>query len=131
MLLRIWQKDVSDDVHGLSAVVISESGSNANGYYIRYGDGTQICWLTREVAAELTAGEHTRTWTFPMPFSNINYHCSYQLGVANANDAGKVQGQSVTRRASRTNESVSYRLVLSAVLGSSASDELFAMGRWK
>lgn len=38
-------------------------GSNANGEYVRFADGTQICWAT------VTGGAALRTWTFPAAFS--------------------------------------------------------------
>lgn len=44
----------ADDVHGLlsGGKIIEESGSNANGEYIRFADGTQIC--TRIVEMDLS-----------------------------------------------------------------------------
>lgn len=41
-----------------------ETGSNANGSYTRFADGTQMCWKTDFVAAGSGGG----VWTFPVPF---------------------------------------------------------------
>jgi hypothetical protein len=54
-----------------SAVV--EFGSNANGRYIRYPDGTQICWH-RGALVDHTSGLSSSTrlaggWTFPIAFT--------------------------------------------------------------
>lgn len=40
------------------------SGSNANGSYTRFSDGTQMCWKNDFVAAGSSGG----VWTFPVPF---------------------------------------------------------------
>lgn len=44
-----------------------ESGSNANGSYIKYPDGTLVCrkQLTLNYA---NASDMTREWTYPIPF---------------------------------------------------------------
>lgn len=42
--------------------VIPESGSNSNGYWVRFPDGTQICTYKG------TQGSSAGTWTFPQPF---------------------------------------------------------------
>ncbi len=41
-----------------------ETGSNANGHYTRFADGTQICWKHDFTAA----GSSNGVWTFPAPF---------------------------------------------------------------
>ncbi len=46
---------------------IAESGSNDDGYYIRFDDGTQECWFLLEVPYATTT-ECLRTWTFPKTF---------------------------------------------------------------
>lgn len=47
---------------------VVESGSNANGEYVRFADGTQICL----VASLLTATAQV-TWTFPSSFASLTY----------------------------------------------------------
>lgn len=48
------------DVTGLQSALTIESGSNANGEYTKWPDGTMICWVSG-----ITNGT---TWTFPQPF---------------------------------------------------------------
>ena len=49
---------------GVPTGAVIERGSNANGEYARYADGTQICWI-RDF---LTAAGAGAVWTFPAAF---------------------------------------------------------------
>lgn len=49
---------------GVPDGALIERGSNANGSYIRWADGTQLCWRTM---GALTGG--AQTWTFPVVFA--------------------------------------------------------------
>lgn len=51
-------------VAGLPTGALIEAGSNANGEYVRFADGTQKCWRT--LTASSGAGS---VWTFPAAFS--------------------------------------------------------------
>ncbi len=59
---------------GVPTGAMIEQGSNANGRYARFADGTQICWhnLTALPAATTAAGSlfvgTEATWTFPIAF---------------------------------------------------------------
>lgn len=57
---------------------IKESGSNENGSYIRFDDGTQICWHQANIGSIMAVGEGTfnnlyrtnhYTWVFPKTFT--------------------------------------------------------------
>lgn len=48
---------------GVPTGAVVERGSNANGAYVRFADGTQICW----VGSSFT-GVAQVTWTFPASF---------------------------------------------------------------
>jgi len=50
---------------GVPTGSVFERGSNANGEYVRFADGTQIC--TFKLTASTSAGV---TWTFPAAFSS-------------------------------------------------------------
>lgn len=60
----------------LSRGYVQESGSNANGSYIKFSDGTMICYLNIIVTNQAIATQYgttslyfgTRTWTFPVAF---------------------------------------------------------------
>lgn len=49
---------------------INESGTNANGSYIRFDDGTQFCWFTTEIGY-LEPARLRRTWTYPASFQEV------------------------------------------------------------
>lgn len=46
---------------------INESGTNANGSYIRFDDGTQFCWFTTEIGY-LEPARLRKTWSYPASF---------------------------------------------------------------
>lgn len=62
---------------GVPTGAVIERGSNSNGDYVRYADGTQICWQRIMTTEGLTDNPHTNlwvspadiTWTFPAAFS--------------------------------------------------------------
>lgn len=55
---------------------IIESGSNSNGSYVKFGDGTMICWVRMSVTDQAINQAYgslfigTRKWTFPAKFFN-------------------------------------------------------------
>lgn len=56
------------NANGFPVGGIIERGSNANGEYVRYADGTQICWV-RNIS--ITANV-AFTWTYPIAFSAVS-----------------------------------------------------------
>ena len=56
---------------------IIESGSNDNGSWVKYSDGTMICWRQETVTDQAINNEYgsvfigTRSFTYPIPFSTI------------------------------------------------------------
>jgi hypothetical protein len=57
---------------------IIESGSNANGRYIKYSDGTMECWGVESSTEDTTTNVKTITATFPVAFIAAP-HVSYSL----------------------------------------------------
>jgi hypothetical protein len=51
------------ETSGVPTGAIIEQGSNANGQYVRFADGTQICFDTR-----LSSAAGASAWTFPVTF---------------------------------------------------------------
>lgn len=54
---------------GVPTGAVIERGSNANGEYVRWADGTQMCWHTLPTFAVAANAGTTATWTFPVAFS--------------------------------------------------------------
>jgi hypothetical protein len=57
---------------GTPTGALVEAGSNSNGNYVRFADGTQICWgsLTLDNISTSRCGA---TWTFPAAFVDNTY----------------------------------------------------------
>ncbi len=64
-------------------IEVSEIGSNANGDWIKYNDGTMIC--STNISAESFTRQYykcsTASWTYPVPFVDDDVKC-----IAIAND---------------------------------------------
>lgn len=46
---------------------IIERGNNSNGEYVKYADGTMLCWMTSAGAF----GASSFTWTYPAQFTGL------------------------------------------------------------
>ena len=114
---------------GQGGAPIVESGSNANGEYVKYADGTMICNHTQSstVVTNTSAGANyvspIISWTYPSSFiSNpvVILSCSYVSGSASWGFTGTVSTTGITgaRMVSYGNTATSY-------------PAFFAIGRWK
>ena len=74
-LLNALQKQVDSKISSAisSATSITASGDG----YIRFADGTQICWLK---FGEWHRVNYKPYFQFPVPFANTNYGAGYALG---------------------------------------------------
>ena len=71
---RIESKDVLEQ-HGArldNLGQIVESGSNANGTFVRYSDGTQICWGIRNVGGNSIGAGGNILFPLPVVFASIS-----------------------------------------------------------
>lgn len=50
---------------------IIETGDNANGYYLRFTDGTQVCWMYFSVALPASSNSVVYNGTFPAAFDSV------------------------------------------------------------
>lgn len=58
----------ADIVGSIADGAIIERGSNANGEYERFADGTQICWLSSFSMTQNSSSTFRNTWSFPASF---------------------------------------------------------------
>jgi len=68
---------VKTQINDLADKVIISSGSNANGSYVRFGDGTQICY--QKFDGNLGENSVSAAWTFPAAFKSgsvVSCFCS-------------------------------------------------------
>lgn len=100
---------------GVPTGAVIERGSNANGEYVRFGDGTQICW-----APLASSSSGAVTWMYPSAFSVV----PRVIATANSLTAviANVSNISVNSAIFRCRDT-SGSLV-------ATGNELFAIGRW-
>lgn len=100
------------------------SGSN----YVRFGDGTQICWGESAAFSEIKAGDVVRTvCTFAAPFINSDYSCTTTFGADG--------GNSWVLRVSATYRGTSNLQIFigsrDLAVGAGTTIRYIAIGRWK
>lgn len=109
---------------------VVESGSNANGSYAKYADGTMICRHHQDTsgAVNVTAGaifsSASTTWTYPVAFyAAPAFMCCEQSGI------GSCWGGLGTDAASAS--SASFKAYSAVTSAGTATMSLIAIGRWK
>lgn len=112
-LLNALQKQVDRKISSAisSATSITASGDG----YIRFSDGTQICWLK---FGEWPRKEYNPYFQFPVPFANTNYGAGYAFG------------KSITY-SSDVNCNVFDRTTTGLCVHSDYEGSIVVIGRWK
>lgn len=60
---------------GIPTGGLIETGSNANGRYVRYADGTQMCWKDTAMSQSVPANSYAEaSWVYPASFAGIFTH---------------------------------------------------------
>ncbi|MBL8560905.1 MAG: hypothetical protein JNN06_01375 [Gemmobacter sp.] len=104
-----------------------ERGSNANGEFARFADGTQLCHLNATVTDPVTTASGslfmnaTQTWTFPAPFLAGNTAPS---GASSSSGIRFVAGGTLSA------SSWNYQVASAVSSASSSAVRLSAIGRW-
>ena len=84
-VLKSWIGQVSSAGNGVTA-----SGKTGAGiYYVRFGDGTQMCW------GYYNESDHNGSTSFPVAFNNAEYSLSLTITVS-SNNAPYITGRSTT-----------------------------------
>ena len=107
-------------VGGIPTGQIIESGNNANGYYVRYADGVQICWVNKVIATTIS-GVANGIWNYPATFTGVPTNV---LSILTSNPSSYISGVG-----SDTLTSVQH-YVWSNNAGVSISGRAIAIGRW-
>jgi hypothetical protein len=100
------------------------SGSNANGSYIMFDDGTMECYKY----AVAIAGSSVYTWVFPAPFISTGY--SFPGGVSVNTAAQLVIGANNQGTGKTVSQIALYNQIIAGSAGTYPFD-LYAIGRWK
>ncbi|GAB5433921.1 MAG: pyocin knob domain-containing protein [Epibacterium sp.] len=119
---------------GIPTGALIERGSNANGHYARFADGTQICHDRRSVSYA-TAQAMTATWIYPAPFS-VNPQVSIAIDEDNLTNNATPSIYEVLSYFDSIGTS-SVRLALGRISGmtsfssgDTAGVDALAIGRW-
>lgn len=72
-LLNAWQEQVDNKISSAKSITASGDG------YIRFADGTQICWLK---FGTWPRKRYDPYFQFPVPFANTNYGAGFTLGTS-------------------------------------------------
>ena len=117
----------------LSRGYVQESGSNANGSYIKFSDGTMICYLNITVTDQAIDTQYgtsslyfgRRTWTFPVAFiKEPNVSCG-QFKWGTGGSWGSTGG------ASKTIANLMGYDMYSRASGTKTIISAIAIGKWK
>ena len=118
---------------GVPTGAIVQRGSNGNGEFVRFADGTQICWNTVNMSAvDATAAAGslfataTRTWNSPASFS------SAPTLSGTGHRSNEVVMSGVSFRTAPTNSAIDWFLWLteSSTHSGYRGASLMAVGRW-
>lgn len=116
---------------GVPTGAITERGSNANGEYARFADGTQLCLYTGVIDTTVSATTVQEvTWTFPAAFA------TGPTALVNARSANDATNRSVAARlfGACTTINGASSAVITAYNGDASSRtvraDAFAFGRW-
>lgn len=118
-----------DDITNNANSVTPTRGSNSNGEWVRFPDGTQICWSY--ITVERSSGfELKNMWTLPVSFANNNYKLSGMRG-SGASSAYKGYALNFDEK---TDSSV--MIYMSIPTGTTSNGwntqiDVMAIGRWK
>ncbi|WP_253248485.1 hypothetical protein [Alcaligenes faecalis] len=124
----VHDKNIVGDVGSGSVIA---TGYNANGKWVRFADGTQICFSPVLTSSwiDLQSGNawvsKINTWVFPVAFLNADNY------VINGNPQDSKESIWLTTGTSRSAASCSYKLNASFRWDVGLTARLVALGRWK
>ena len=115
---------------------IVESGSNANGDYVKYADGTQICWIKDFLLDTFNNPDIRNNWSFPSNFaSGSNPVCTGAMPRSLAAETSIGNGDLSYLRIANANETTLVALIypitgLTFTSGDAIYIDIMGIGRW-
>ena len=105
---------------------INERGSNANGEFVKYADGTMFCYTPNQLNLSGGGTGRSATWTFPSSFiSADSYACVFYLLE---DSSGVAYFNSFVSDINQSNTSADASFYVTR--GSSSTVSAIAIGRW-
>jgi len=113
----------------LVGITIEDSGSNSNGNYVKFSDGTLIQYTPNKLAMTGTGAQAARdvTWTFPMSFVDATSYAVSWYFMENTSGVGYYN--STTADSNTYSTSCAFRGYATSTGASYCS--AMAIGRWK
>lgn len=113
---------------------IVESGTNANGYFVKFADGTMICATSSLVmpATAINTGNQV-VWNFPAVFSNLMGVFVTPVGQYNGGGGQQDTGAMVANGLYMTRSASNVILISHAyryAISTGVSLQALAIGRW-
>lgn len=120
----------SDGMPTSGGDAVVESGSNSDGEWTKWADGTQQCFLVGLATADVSGaanGFYYRAfyWTFPVPF------ISQPVSTLGARSTGKVTPTATTDPTDTLTDAASFIVSGTALSSATYTTRWFATGRWK
>lgn len=116
---------------GVPTGALIEKGSNTNGQYARFADGTQICWNDNIAITATTATTALVSWSFPSVFSSANYTVSPPVLTSVGSFTGaKRTGLPYRSTASASSCEIGFLSNALWTIGDSSTATVTAIGRW-
>lgn len=111
-----------------------ETGSGANGTFLRYENGAQRCYLDQAYNASLAGGANTgdQTWTFPAAFASGSTPALRVTARATSSTADRLAAALYLRACGTPSGATSaiYVLANTGASALTARADLFAIGNW-
>ena len=130
--------DVDEAVSFVGRGAIVESGTNANGSYVRWENGEQVCSAENQGVIESAGGVYRVTWVFPASFSSFpqyrkaeaNPRTDVNSTIVNGSDIPAVNAY-VQRQSNQVNGSDQMDVAYIQAGGARVFVSCFAWGFWK
>lgn len=124
--------NLQDMIVDLDDYIITLSASNSNGWYIQFGEGTQICGHTMEADSAIDTAfgsvfsTESTTWAFPTSFASGTKPFVSAFTVETAGTTWAGLGSSVV-----SENTMSFKVFRGSSTTAIPKVGLLAIGRWK
>ena len=127
-------KTLEAQINSFATKVIAESGSNINGEYVRFAEGTQICW--GKLVGTDGANSISDTWIFPASFKTGSLVSGFISGApefTTSTGSSTNNRNMISSRFTSTSLSANVAIEITETVNADRHIEarIMAIGRWK